>query len=215
MNNDKPNYEIGLDGIIGDNLKRTGHFGIMYRGINCVKCPFDYVLYQMIINEVRPDLIIEIGTWNGGSALYLSDTMKNAGIHGEVHTIDIENRVQDYQILKDPCIKRFTEGFLNYDLRLTRFFKKILVIDDGSHHYEDCLDAFKMFNSIVSLGSYYIVEDSSVNVNGYVDYLGGGPWFSIQKIIEENPNFEIDRKWCDFFGTNATFNMDGYLKKKY
>ena len=48
--------------IYGDAYSRTGHFGYTYRGVNCVKCPFDYALYQMLITEVKPDLIIEIGT---------------------------------------------------------------------------------------------------------------------------------------------------------
>jgi hypothetical protein len=29
-----------------------------------------------------------------------------------------------------------------------------------------------------------------------------------------HPEFFVDRKWCDMFGKNATFNVNGYLKKK-
>ena len=62
----------------------------LYKGVAIQKFPFDYMMYQMIINEVRPDLIIEIGTMHGGSALYLADLLELAGIEGgEVHTIDL------------------------------------------------------------------------------------------------------------------------------
>jgi len=33
----------------------AGHFNVKYRGISAIKCPFDYVMYQMIISELKPD----------------------------------------------------------------------------------------------------------------------------------------------------------------
>jgi len=210
---DKPIQEINWEGIYGDPSIRSGHFGVKYRGINCVKCPMDYVLYQMIINEVMPDLIIEIGTFNGGSALYLSDLLKCSGIKGEIHTIDIYDGVNDPLILENESIKRFNGGFLKYDITLAEKFKKIMVIDDGSHKYNDCLDAFKKFNELVSIGSYYIIEDSIINKYGYNSQFNGGHWFAIMEILKNNTNYKIERRWCDFFGKNATFNIDGYLIK--
>jgi cephalosporin hydroxylase len=43
----------------------------------------------------------------------------------------------------------------------------------------------------------------------------GGPLKAIREFTSVNKNFEIDRKWCDLFGVNATFNVNGYLKKNY
>ena len=37
----------------------VGHHKVSYRGINAIKCPFDYVIYQMILFEVKPDLVID------------------------------------------------------------------------------------------------------------------------------------------------------------
>ena len=54
--------DFNFKSVYGDPQMRTGHFGVHYREIPCVKCPFDYVLYQMLIMSVKPDLIIEIGT---------------------------------------------------------------------------------------------------------------------------------------------------------
>ena len=78
--------------MINLNLKdiHDGVFKSSYRGVPIQKFPFDYVIYQMIINEVKPDLIIEIGTMYGGSALYFADLMDAIGIEGgEIHSIDI------------------------------------------------------------------------------------------------------------------------------
>lgn len=49
----------------------AGHHKVTYKGVPAIKCPFDYVLYQMIITEIKPDLIIEIGTNKGGSSCIL------------------------------------------------------------------------------------------------------------------------------------------------
>ena len=34
----------------------AGHSSVTYRGVAYIKCPFDYVLYQMILMEVKPGL---------------------------------------------------------------------------------------------------------------------------------------------------------------
>src|SRR3989338_1442430 len=70
------------------NTVYGGHFKVTYRGIRAIRCPFDYVIYQMIIWEIKPDLIIEIGTSNGGGALYMADILDKIG-NGIVHTINI------------------------------------------------------------------------------------------------------------------------------
>jgi cephalosporin hydroxylase len=47
---------------------------LLIKELKLTRRPFDYVIYQMIINEVKPDLIIEIGS-NIGGALYIADLL--------------------------------------------------------------------------------------------------------------------------------------------
>jgi cephalosporin hydroxylase len=204
---------FNLDTVYGSPLQRTGHFGISYRGINTVKCPFDYVLYQMIIMEVKPDLIIEIGSFQGGSALYYSDLLQLLNNGGQVHTIDIQDYINSDLVKNNPNIKIFGGGYQNYDLNNANGFNKILVIDDGSHHYQDVVNAFDKFSNLVSKDSYYIIEDGVVTYLGIDGNFGGGPLKAIDEIISQSKDYVIDRKYCDFFGTNATFNPNGYLKR--
>jgi cephalosporin hydroxylase len=191
-----------------------GHHNFKYRGIITQKCPFDYVLYQMILNEIKPDLVIEIGTNQGGSCLYMADLME-INKFGEIHTIDIEDNVTSPLIDNHNRIKRFLNGYQNYDLNLTNSFERILIIDDGSHQRVDVEEAFQKFKDLVSVGSYYIIEDGVLTELGYESNYGGGPLKAIEKIIDKNKNFIIDRKWSNFFGTNATFNPNGFLKRIY
>lgn len=219
---------------IHDGLGRT-----LYKGINIQKFPFDYLMYQMIIHDVRPDLIIEIGTMHGGSALYLADLLEIEGIEGgEVHTIDLVNPFErkEYEgtldnhkpnpnenpnypevVAAHPRIKTFNGGFQNYDLSNCKGFNKILVIDDGSHVYTDVLSSMNKFKDIVSIGSYLIIEDGNAPdicpdpelVKAYE----GGPLRAIYTFLRENEEFRIDYRWCDMFGINSTFNTYGYLMK--
>ncbi len=190
----------------------SGHQKITYKGIQSIRCPFDYVIYQMIISEVRPDLIIEIGTNIGGSALYLADLMTNFGIAGEIHSIDINDKAFE-NVKSNPKIKLFTNGWEKYDLNLTKNFKKILVIEDAAHTYSCTLGAIEKFASVVSVGSYLIVEDGIINELGMAEKFEGGPLKALREFLPKHTEFMIDRKWCDMFGKNATFNVNGYLKK--
>jgi len=189
----------------------SGHHKVTYRGIKAIRCPFDYVIYQMIISELKPDLVIEIGTNAGGGALYIADLMDSIG-HGMVHTMDIESLTGDV-VKAHPRIKLFTKGWEDYDLNEAKGYDKILVIEDASHVYKDTLDTLNKFAPLVSIGSYLIVEDGIINELGLEKEYQGGPLKAIREFKAANKNFEVDRKWCDMFGTNATFNVNGYLKR--
>lgn len=191
-----------------------GHHNVKYRGIKLIKDPFDYLLYQMIINEVKPDLIIEIGTNHGASALYMADMLDLIG-NGMIHTIDIMEYPMDSLILNHPRIVRFLGGFENYDLENAKGFNNILVIDDGSHLYSHVKVVMDKFKNLVSVNSYLIIEDGMLIHIGLEQQYDGGPLRAIGEFLPNNPNFQIDRNWCDFFGKNATFNPNGFLKKIY
>ena len=189
-----------------------GHHNVSYKGISAIKCPFDYILYQMIIFEVKPELIIEIGTNKGGSTLYLADLLE-INRKGHIHTIDVPSNKEDELLHKHPRISVFKSGFINYDIKSLKEYAPIIVIEDGSHIYEDSLTALQLFAPYVTKNSYYIVEDGIVNELGREKEFNGGPQKAIRNFLKKNSNFIIDRKWCDFFGHNATFNINGYLKR--
>src|SRR4029079_1411857 len=60
-------------------------------GHRVLKCPLDLWIYQEILHELRPDLIVETGTYLGGSALFLASICDLLG-HGEILTIDLDWR---------------------------------------------------------------------------------------------------------------------------
>jgi cephalosporin hydroxylase len=49
---------------------------------------FESSLFDRLINEVKPSLIIEVGTWLGGSALRMADLCKTLGLQAQIVCID-------------------------------------------------------------------------------------------------------------------------------
>jgi len=188
-----------------------GHYNITYKNIPCLKCPFDYVIYQMIIQEVQPDLIIEIGTNMGGSTLYLADLLELQG-KGVIHSIDIVDECSE-TVKNHSRINLFYDGWQKYNIENARSFRNILVIEDSSHQYKNTLEAIKKFSPLVSINSYLIVEDGIINELGRAKEFEGGPVKAIEEFLDQNKNFNLSDKWLNFFGESATFNTKGYLKR--
>ena len=64
-------------------------------GTQALKNPLDLWIYQEIMAETRPEVVVETGTYRGGSALYLASVCDLLGT-GEVVSIDIEPARDDY-----------------------------------------------------------------------------------------------------------------------
>lgn len=50
-----------------------------YRGIPMVKNSFDFALYPRLLHQIRPATIIEVGTFYGGSAVWMADLTRAFG----------------------------------------------------------------------------------------------------------------------------------------
>ena len=70
-------------------------------GVPALKCSLDLWIYQEILCDVRPDRIIESGTFRGGTALFLASVCDQIG-QGAVLSID-----------KEPSRRRRTGGGLS------------------------------------------------------------------------------------------------------
>src|SRR5438445_10263697 len=60
-------------------------------GYETLKCPLDLWLYQELLVRTRPDVVVETGTWCGGSALYLAMMLDHID-HGRVITVDVATK---------------------------------------------------------------------------------------------------------------------------
>lgn len=178
-------------------------------GVPCLKCPLDVWIYQEILFEVRPDLIIETGTNLGGSALYLAHILDILG-HGAVVSIDVA-------ALPRPAHPRITyvQGSSSDAALVTaaigdRPRGTCVVILDSDHSEAHVTAELELLAPYVTPGSYLIVEDT--NINGHPTYpsFGPGPFEAVQKFLPAHPEFVVDRSREKFL---MTFNPGGYLRK--
>ncbi|HEV3168102.1 MAG TPA: CmcI family methyltransferase [Isosphaeraceae bacterium] len=180
-------------------------------GTDTLKCPFDLWTYQEILHEVQPDLIVETGTWGGGSALFLA-SMFDLMNRGSVVTIDIEEkpgRPQHQRITymlgssTAPEIVQRVRSMIGADDR-------VLVILDSDHSKDHVLRELEIYSDLVTPGSYVIVEDSNVNGHPVSPSFGPGPMEALREFLGRDQRFEIDRTREKFM---LTFNPSGYLRR--
>jgi cephalosporin hydroxylase len=205
---------VALDQATATNIQ-NGILKYSYRSVPMLKCPFDLALYMQVIWDLKPRTVLEFGSRAGGSALWLADMLTNFGLQGAVlRSYDIELVTS----LQDPRIE-----FLKIDVarpadfidrqELDNLPRPMLIIDDASHQYSHVLTLLTFLHPHLRRGDYVIVEDGIIDRLGLAGF-DGGPLRAIREFLARHGDlYKIDRKRCDTFGQNATWNVEGYIQR--
>lgn len=182
-----------------------------WMGVSCLKCPTDLWIYQELLFELRPDFIVETGTFAGGSALYLAHLCDLLG-HGHIITIDIEPRPRP----SHPRITYLTGSSVAPEIvtdvkHRVQASATTLVILDSDHSEAHVALELEHFSPLVTPGSYLIVEDSNVNGHPVDPFFGPGPYEAVQKFLDSQHDFERDASREKFL---LTFNPHGFLRRR-
>jgi len=180
-------------------------------GTPAQKCPFDLWVYQELLYELRPEVIVECGTADGGSAHFLASICDLLG-SGEIVTIDIR------QLAGRPVHDRVTyltgssiaPEIVDNVRERVEGRSSVLVLLDSNHERDHVLAEMRLYGPLVTPGSYLVVEDSNVNGNPVLPEFGPGPGEAIDAFLAETDEFEIDESREKYF---LTFNPRGYLRK--
>src|SRR6056297_4152604 len=81
-------FDVALPGTFLDRIQLVTQKQT-YRGLRFPKDPFDIALYMRLIELLKPASIIEVGTSQGGGALWFSDICTNLGLDTRILTIDL------------------------------------------------------------------------------------------------------------------------------
>lgn len=201
-----------------------------WMGVMIDKPPVDLWNYQEVIWEVKPKVIIETGTANGGSALYFAHLLDllsaQTGHDGIVITVDVDDGEVSEQIncLRTNSGKHPEHSRIKYILGSSveeRTALEVMSHIDGSAPVMVILDSdhtkhhvrleLEIYHPLVSVGSYLVVEDSNVNGHPVYDEFGAGPYEAIEAWIRHHPEFVIDREREERF--LYTHNPSGWLKR--
>lgn len=178
-------------------------FANTYKGVACVKNPLDLWVYGEIIHETKPGLIVETGTFHGGSALWLADQFD-----GDVISIDL---AADRDLPHHDRVE-FVTGTSSTDPRVTELVraaakgKRTMVILDSDHSKTHVLAELNVYAGLVSVGCYLIVEDT----NPFAYQGAPGPARALKAFQPTNKGFEVDRS-RERFG--ITSHPGGFLRR--
>ena len=162
-----------------------------WRGIALGKSVYDFALIPMIIWEIQPASIIEIGSGEGASAMWMADLCRTYNLPTKVYSIDIE----------PPSIKYENVTFVKGDSRQICDFNTEnllhpwLIVEDAHVNVNEVITYFEQH---MHTGDYLIIEDS---------------WGKKGSKLEIPNTLQVDAYYCDYFGLNATSAMNTILRK--
>jgi cephalosporin hydroxylase len=184
-----------------------------WQGVQTAKCPLDLWIFQEIITETKPDLIIEAGTHQGGSALFLASIFDLLG-HGEVLTIDV---VEQPRRPHHPRITYLLGSSTDTEVvaqatRRAEAAERVMVILDSDHSEVHVFEELTRLGPLVTPGCYLIVEDTIANGHPVLPDFGPGPAEATARYLALKPSlFVVDHSREKF---QLTFNPGGYLRRK-
>lgn len=179
-------------------------------GFKIYKCPLDLWLYQELIVRTRPSVIVETGTFEGGSALFMAMILDHLG-HGRIISVDIEDRPGRPV---HPRIRYIAGSSTDPDIVADVYrdvgADRAMVILDSDHRANHVYDEILAYQRLVPLDGYLIVEDTNVNGHPTFPEFGPGPMEALERFLAESSAFEIDDR-CERF--MMTLNPRGYLRR--
>ena len=182
-----------------------------WRGRTVRKCALDLWVYQEILTETRPDLIVETGTYMGGSAFFMANICDLIG-HGKIVTIDVsapEGRPRHRRITYLRGYSVAPEIVARVRRRARRS-KRVMVVLDSDHRRDHVSRELELYAPLVTPGCYLVVEDTNVNghpVSPRAWSRSDGSRHHLPRDLERVRGRPVREKLL------LTFNPSGYLRR--
>ena len=233
INRNKINYKFNKasKNFLLESIKPKYTYNFSWLGVPIIQLPQDIHQLQEIIWKVKPNLIIETGIAHGGSLILSASLLSILNMQKKekrkVIGIDTDLRAHNKSILDKHFMKKFItcvngsstdKKIFNKIKKISKEYKKILVILDSNHTHEHVLNELNLYSQLVSKNSYCIVFDTVINEmpnNYYHDRdwdKSNNPMTAISEFLKKNKNFEIDKK-IDY-KLMISMAKNGFLKKK-
>jgi cephalosporin hydroxylase len=184
-------------------------FGTRWLGVQTLKYPTDMWAYQEIMADTFPDVVVETGTWQGGSALFLAGVCDALG-HGRVLSIDTEPQGP---LPEHPRITFITgssteAAILERVREETTDAAHVMAILDADHSRDHVSAELAAYADVVTPGCYLVVEDTNVNGHPVLRDHGPGPAEALAEFLARDARYAVDRSRERLL---LTSNPGGYL----
>lgn len=176
---------------------------MQWKTVPLFKTVYDFSIYTMMLWNLKPKTIFELGSGIGASAVWLADLMKVFEIEGHIYSVDLKKSSLEHKgvsFLQGNCMeveKIFEDEFLRSAPH------PWLLIEDA---HVNVYGVFSFFHPYIRQGDYVVVEDT----------MNPGKREAIGSFMTEHPNFyKVDTYYTDFFGRNATCSRDSIFARLY
>lgn len=171
-----------------------------WRGVRAIRYPTDLILYAEIIQEQKPDLIVETGTRYGGTALFLAD-MCRLNNHGKVISIDIDDQFgTPPEHTRLTCLRGGSTSTDIVEQVYEQNAERVMVILDSDHSPQHIYRELLCYAPLIHVGGYIIAEDLR-SENGHK---------AVKRFLSEHDNFALDKD-AGKYGIHA--GEGGFLKR--
>lgn len=215
-----------FDAFMGGGVDNVTQRGFAWRGVPILKTAPDLFMLAEAIFDTSPTVIVETGTWMGGSALFYADMLKlnaqpgsdwGAGFVISVDDISADTgrvTMEGYQV--PGCLYL---GGDSADPRTVDWVRRsipegsrVMVCLDSDHSAEHVRAELDAYAPMVTPGCYLVVEDTIMGGNpAPFDPGGGGPMAAVRTWLPDHPEFEVDKE-KERYG--LSFYPDGWLKRR-
>jgi cephalosporin hydroxylase len=185
-------------------------------GVPIQQTPTDMWMVQQIITELKPDVLIETGTFKGGSSLYYASVLHSLNAAATVVTVDIEDQVdraKDFDVFRRYVIPLIGSSVAPETVERVAALvqdRPALVLLDSDHHKDHVLQELRLYARFVPVGGYMIVCDTDLNGHPVLPDYGPGPMEAVEAFLATDGRFVVDRGREKFM---LTMCPKGYLKR--
>lgn len=190
------------------NFEKTEWLGVPIR-----QNVLDLWTIQETISEIRPALLIEVGTWDGGSALFyghLMDFME----HGQIVTVDIvDKRKREHPRVEflhgDSTSSEIIEQLRS---RVEKADGPVMVILDGNHAQVHVARELELYSPLVTPGSFLLSQDGAIDELWMFSDTRPGPRLANLDFLARHPEFEYDQERNERF--LLTHHPLGWMRRR-
>lgn len=197
-----------------DLINRTGNFAdVTWLGTPIWQNVLDLWTIQEAIAADRPAVLLETGTYHGGSALFYANLFDLLG-YGRVITVDVE-RLHD---IEHPRVTWLIGSSIEEEV-MTAMREAastaegaVMVILDSDHSAAHVRAELECYSPLVTAGSLILVQDGLIDELPSYARFRPGPLPAIQEFLAEHPEFtldaELDRRFL------VTHHPSGWLRRR-
>lgn len=206
-----------------------GKYFVVHRGCQMIKTPDDLTIFQQLFWHLRPATIIELGTFTGGSAIWMADMLRMMDIEAHIYSMDIDPSTLEDQVkkLKPENVTFLTGNSHAIEKTFTEEFLRSLphpwVVSEDSH--TNIYGVLEYFARFMEQGDYFVVEDLNPDLPCQLGFGRVYPELAYERagdvglkylrrfLSNYSQQFAVDSFYTDLFGYNATHNWHGYIRR--